>query len=415
MTQTGQEVSKKAMAATLAAAFLGWMFDGMEIGLFPLVARPALKELLGPSADISTWFSIVMAGFLVGAAAGGVIFGWLGDRIGRVKAMFWSIVVYAVFTGLGGLATASWQLAILRFMASLGMGGEWALGVALIMEVWPVKWRPMLAGLIGAASNIGFLLIALVGLALTQLLDYTGWRLLFFVAAGPALLAFLVILYVPESKRWQQAASSGPKNKVSDIFKGNIRRYAILGTLISTIILLGTWGSVQFIPAWADRLTEGKMPTAKAFAQIASALGAIVAAFLAPMVAHWTNRRNTYFLLCLTSLLACQYLFRWSGLGYGNLFLVWVFIVGGLTASFYGFLPLYLPELFPTRIRATAQGFAYNAGRILAAMGVLGSGQILKLFREDYAQMCAVISLIYVAGLVLIWFCPETKGRPLPE
>jgi MFS family permease len=92
-----------------------------------------------------------------------------------------------------------------------------------------------------------------------------------------------------------------------------------------------------------------------------------------------------------------------------------VFIVGGLTASFYGFLPLYLPELFPTRIRATAQGFAYNAGRLLAAMGVLGSGQILKFFHEDYAQMCAVISLIYVAGLILISFLPETKGRPLPE
>lgn len=239
--------------------------------------------------------------------------------------------------------------------------------------------------------------------------------MLFFVAAAPALLAFLVILYVPESKRWQQAASSGPKNKISDIFQPNIRRNAILGTLISMIVLLGTWGSVQFIPAWADRLTHSDMPTAKAWAQIASAIGAIVVAFIAPIVANVTNRRNTYFLLCLTSLLACQYLFRWSGLEYGNLFLVWVLIVGGLTASFYGFLPLYLPELFPTRIRATAQGFAYNAGRILSAIGVLGSGQILKVFREDYAQMCAIISLIYIAGLILIWFCPETKGRPLPE
>jgi MFS transporter, SHS family, sialic acid transporter len=415
MTQTGQEISKKAMAATLAAAFLGWMFDGMELGLFPLVARPALKELLGPDIPIGTWFSIVMSCFLVGAAIGGVVFGWLGDRIGRVKAMFWSIVVYAGFTGLCGFSAALWQLAILRFIASLGMGGEWALGVALIMEVWPVKWRPMLAGLIGAASNIGFLLIALVGLALTQWLHYTGWRLLFFVASAPAFLAFLVILYVPESKRWQQAAGSAPKNKVGDIFKGGVGRYAVLGALISTVVLLGTWGSVQWIPAWADKLTQGDMPTAKACAQIASALGAIVAAFLAPLVAHWTNRRTTYFLLCLTSLLSCLYLFGWSGLGFGTPFLIWVFVVGGLTASFYGFLPLYLPELFPTRIRATAQGFAYNTGRILAAAGTLGSGQVLNYFNENYAQMCAVISLVYVIGLILIWFCPETKGRPLPE
>jgi MFS transporter, SHS family, sialic acid transporter len=414
MTQTGQEVSRKALAATLAAAFLGWMFDGMEMGLFPLIARPALKELLGLE-QIGTWFSIIMAGFLVGAAAGGLLFGWLGDRIGRVRAMFWSITVYAAFTGLCGFATAAWQLATLRFFASLGMGGEWALGVALIMEVWPVKWRPMLAGLIGAASNVGFLLIALIGLVLTKVLDYTGWRLLFFVASAPAFLAFLVILYVPESKRWQHAAGSGPKNKITDIFRGGIGRYALFGALISTIPLLVTWGSAQWIPAWADKLTHSTLPTARAWAQIFSALGAIVAAFIAPLLAHWTHRRTTYFLLCLTSLLSCQFLFRWSGLNYGGSYLLWVFIVGGLTASFYGFLPLYLPELFPTRLRATAQGFAYNMGRILAAGGALASGQILNYYQEDYARMCSVISLVYILGLILIWFCPETKGRPLPE
>src|SRR5258708_16310719 len=162
----------------LAAALLGWMFDGLEQGLFPLVARPALLDLLG-SADegkIGLWFSVATAGFLVGAATGGVLFGWLGDRIGRVRAMTLTVLTYAMFSGLCGLATAAWQIAVLRFCSALGMGGEWSLGVALVMEIWPEKSRALLAGLIGAAANVGFLLIALVGLGLTTILgQMRGW------------------------------------------------------------------------------------------------------------------------------------------------------------------------------------------------------------------------------------------------
>src|SRR5947209_89393 len=195
----------------LAAALLGWMFDGLEQGLFPLVARPALRDLLGSSAEgrIGVWFSVATAGFLVGAATGGVLFGWLGDRIGRVRAMMLTVLTYAVFSGLCGLATAPWQIAVLRFCSALGMGGEWSLGVALVMEIWPEKSRALLAGLIGAAANVGFLLIAVVGLGLTTLLQETqgwlsaiglpeswvhtlvannGWRLLMLFGAAPALL-----------------------------------------------------------------------------------------------------------------------------------------------------------------------------------------------------------------------------------
>src|SRR5215813_3546435 len=208
----------------LVAALLGWMFDGLEMGLFPLVARPALKELLGDAADtsIGTWMSIVIAVFLVGAAAGGILFGWLGDRIGRVRAMVWSVLTYAVFSGLCGFATDPWHLAVLRFTASLGMGGEWSLGVALVMEIWPSGSRPLLAGLIGAAANLGYLVIAAVGLGLTHFVDslagglralgltedgvswwigkeHSGWRLLMLLGASPALLTFFIRLFVPES------------------------------------------------------------------------------------------------------------------------------------------------------------------------------------------------------------------------
>jgi MFS family permease len=417
----------------LLAAFLGWMFDGVEQGLFGLTTRPALTEMLGPAAKdhIGTGTAVLVAVFLVGAALGGVAFGWLGDRIGRVRAMVWSVATYSLFSGACAFVAAPWQLALLRFGSSLGMGGEWALGVALIMEVWPGRWRPLLAGLIGVAANAGFLLIALLGLGLTRfvgrvgnamrsvhvpehwvqkLLANSGWRMLFVLGALPTVLTFLIRIFVPESERWRHAAAAAPPNRVADIFRGGLARVTLLGTSLAAIALLGTWGSVQWVPLWANRM-GGAVPMFKA--QMALGLGAMTACILAAPFAQLTNRRVSYFLLCAGSLASCAYLFR-ANLPYGWSFLAWVFIAGGFSASFYAWLPLYLPELFPTRVRATAQGFAYNAGRIFAAAGTFASGSLLNAFHEDYARMCSWISLIYVAGLVVIWFCPETKGRPLP-
>jgi MFS family permease len=193
----------------LTAALLGWMFDGFEMGLFPLIGGPALNDLLGPSsaAQATQWFGAIIAVFLVGAATGGVFFGWLGDRIGRVRAMALSIFTYAIFTGLCGFATEAWHIAALRFIASLGMGGEWSLGVALVNEIWPNKSRALLAGLIGAAANLGFLMVGLLSIGLhrfiggveslllgigmptamvERLLANSGWRFLMISGALPA-------------------------------------------------------------------------------------------------------------------------------------------------------------------------------------------------------------------------------------
>jgi MFS family permease len=423
----------------LLAAFLGWMFDGLEMGLFPLVARPALQELMGSEAsrNIGTWMSVVIAVFLVGAAAGGILFGWLGDRIGRVRAMVWSVLTYAIFSGLCGFATEPWQLALLRFTAALGMGGEWSLGVALVMEIWPSSSRPMLAGLIGAAANLGMLVIALVGLGLTHFVDalaggaraiglpadwvswwigkdHSGWRLLMLLGAAPALLTFFIRLFVPESERWREAVRSAPKASIFELFQPRLARLTALATCLGAIALLGTWGSVQWIPAWADKMAGGKEPAARAWTQIALSSGAVLGTVLAAQAAEWFSRRKAYFALSLLSLAACAYFFR-AHAEYGERFLWTAVLVGGLTASFYGWLPLYLPEIFPTRVRATGQGFAFNFGRVLAAVGTLGSGQLVNYFKEDYGRMCSVISLVYILGLGAIWFCPETKGRPLPE
>ncbi len=171
----------RAQWLVLAAAFFGWMFDGVEIGLFPLVARPALQELLGDmgDAEVGRWNGVIVACFLLGAAAGGLVFGWLGDRIGRVRAMILSILTYSLFTGAGAFAQQAWHLGLFRFIASLGMGGEWAVAVALVVECWPERHRPKLAGAIGAAANFGFLFIGTVAYVVPVM--HGSWRWLMLV------------------------------------------------------------------------------------------------------------------------------------------------------------------------------------------------------------------------------------------
>jgi len=500
MQQPPPALSGRGRWLALTAALLGWMFDGLEMGLFPLVARPALKDLLGTTDDalIGRWFAIITAMFLIGAATGGVLFGWLGDRIGRVRAMTLSVFTYAVFSGACGLATEAWHVAVLRFVASLGMGGEWALGVALVMEIWPNKSRAWLAGIIGSSANFGYMIIAVVGLGLNALSEdlgrflisigfspetkeilvrNSGWRILMLFGALPALLTFFIRLFVPESHRWEQANEKGATSywEARDLlgvligavaalgmialwafdlpwivriggtlvalvivavgYLHPIRRYLqrsnarhpqgaqktrattrrlLLAAGLSGVALLGTWGSTQWAPVWVDQMTGGTNPDAKAYTQIVSAIGAVIGGILASLAGERFGRRPTYAVLCLASMAAVFGLFRLN-IEFGTTLLVWVFVVGGFTASFYGWIPLYLPELFATRMRATGQGFGFNFGRVLAAIGVLQLPVIMKQFDVSYAQACPILSLVYIVGFVLIWFAPETKGKPLPE
>jgi MFS family permease len=471
--------------------------------------------------------------FLVGAATGGVLFGWLGDRVGRVWAMSLSIFTYAIFTGLCGFATAAWQIAVLRFIASLGMGGEWALGVALVTELWPDKSRAMLAGLIGAAANVGFLLVGLLSLVLLNfiqgvgslllrvgmgeatvdaLLSGDGWRLLMIAGALPALLIFFIRLFVPESHKWEaersrgatshwashdllgvligalsalaviiawsplfsqlvgaQLANGGGAPVVPDwarharsaitviglivailgyiypvvrylaraetagqLKPGDRSRYIrrmLLGASLAGVALLGTWGSLQWAPKWSIALSqqlpaEGAPYYAKEYTQIAMAAGAIVGTFLAALLGGWLGRRITYFGLCVASFVSLVYMYQSNDV-YGAKLLVSAFLAGGITAAFYGWFPLYLPELFPTSIRATSQGFAYNFGRVLAAVGSLQTATLMAYFSRGIAPdrvdvealpfAGSVLAGIYVIGLFIIWLGPETKGKPLPE
>ncbi len=409
--------STQARHRALLAAFLGWMFDGMEMGIFPLVARPALRAMGAahgaPEGYVQTWMGIVTAFFLLGAAVGGVLFGWLGDRVGRVKAMTWSILAYSLFTGLCYFAAEPWHLAVLRFVAALGMGGEWALGVALVMETWPEGKRPWLAGAIGAAANIGYVIIAVIGMRWPIRED--SWRWVMMIGAAPAALTFFIRLFVPESEKWAASVQRAPdRSPVREVFRPPLLGRTLLAIVFASIPLMVTWGIVQWIPLWAEKLTGGADPLVKARAQLASAGGAVIGSLLAPVLGGAIGRRPAYALLCAASLAAGTWLFR--GLhAVDGVFLLATFLVGACTASFYGWLPLYLPELFPTRARATGQGLAFNFGRVFAAVGAWQMPALMAFFGGSYSQAGATLVLVYLAGAALIWLAPETKDRPLPD
>lgn len=564
------EVSPAAAATNfgawmaLIAALLGWMFDGAEMGIFAMVGRAAIQDLLGFGSQVDAdqekqvgfLFGVVLAIFLVGAATGGVLFGWLGDRLGRVRAMSLSVLTYALFTGFCGLAQSPLQLGVLRFIASLGMGGEWSLGVALVMEVWPNRSRALMAGLIGASANAGYLLVGIIGIGLNSILKQSeswmanlglsnsmvtmlvankGWRLMMLLGTLPALLTFFFRIFVPESSKWEQEKGRGGTSNwmtidlvgvlvgamgpalivwvctdkrfpvylkvigtvlglviatagyVYPVLRflqrtysaspdaanktGHTIRRMLLAACISGVALIGTWGSTQWSMTWAAQLTdsakvaaeiqaakvaaeanansevpikkvevpiklwvESSSPSLNAFreamwknpreyTQICTAIGAIIGTILAAMLGDWIGRRIAYCLLCLTSLASVIWFYQFHA-KFNEEFLFASFVLGTFTASFYGWLPLYLPELFTTKVRATGQGFGFNYGRILAAIAGLQVGSLLPLLANfktfanvegGYPVACSFVSSVYLIGMALIWLAPETRGQPLPE
>jgi MFS family permease len=307
------------------------------MGLFPIVARPALRSMHHASGGVDSfvgmWMGNITALFLLGAASGGLVFGWLGDRIGRVRAMALSILMYSLFTGLGYFAQEPWHLGLFRFLAALGMGGEWSLGVALVMEYWPDKWRPLLAGVIGAASNVGFLFVAIIGNTISVTPE--SWRWMWLVGVLPAFLVFVILLFVPESERWKATTLQGPSSPLREVLSKPYLRNTVLGIVFASIALIGTWGSVQWIPVWVDQMVGPSMPRAKAVISMVSALGAITGCLVGPLLGGKIGRRPAFFCLCLASLATCGFLYR-GGLSYGLTFQIMVYLAGTATAAFYG-------------------------------------------------------------------------------
>lgn len=410
-TLTTSQTRSNGKYAVLISALLGWMFDGFEMGIFPLIARPALQDLLQTSNDVEIgfWMGNITALFLVGAALGGLVFGWLGDRWGRVKSLSTAILIYSFFTAFCAFATHPWQIGAFRFIAALGMGGEWALGVALVMEWWPNHMRPLLAGAIGCIINVGF---ALIPMTVLFGLKLTNWRTVMLAGVVPALLTFFIRFFVPESEKWVSSVKA--KNPLQTLFSKDYRSSVLTAICLASVALIGTWSAVHWIPLWADQMTKGTFPQAKAYVQIAYALGAFIGAFFAPLATYFIARKPLFFLLCLSSLASCSYLFNWVT-AFGPLFLMLVSLIGCATGSLYGWLALYLPELFPTHIRATGQGLCFNFGRIFAAVGALATGQLLSLYQGSYSAAGAAMCMIYALGMIVIFFAPKTDGLELKD
>ena len=422
------------MQMTLLAGFLGWMMDGYEQAIFPLLASPALKSMVpaelvaaGPAAVnawVGGWMGWITASFLVGAAFGGAAFGWLGDRIGRVRAMSLSILFYSIFSGVCYFAQDPTHLMGARFLAALGMGGEWALGVALVMEAWPERHRSKMAAAIGMAANFGMVLVGCVAIAYPASAD--SWRIHFLIGASPAIITLLIRFFVPESEKWKRAAEKDAvapqRSTLGEVFGAEFLRSTVGGILMVSVVFVGTWGAVQWIPLWITELAGPKVPQAKAYAMVIVSLGACVGTVLAPLCLARLPRRLGYQLLCVLAVASTAWIYRtpatWDGqllFGVFPAFLALKIFVLGMTATaFFGFMPLYLPELFPTRVRATGQGICYNTGRLVAVPFVLLSGKLVETL-GGYQHAAAAITLVYLAGLGIAYLGRETSGQALQD
>jgi predicted MFS family arabinose efflux permease len=409
------ELSRAARAAVLAAAFLGLMFDGIELGLMPVASRSVSQGLLGTDyteALGGKWFAWFTAALMLGAAIGGTYLGNLGDRIGRARAMGVSIVFYSIFAGMGAFVTSSDQMLALRFLVGLGVGGMWPNGVALVAECWPNASRPTVAGVLGAGINVGIL--ALSQLVRVHPITPDAWRWIFQLAAIPAVLGILVLALLPESPKWLAArgATKKPSVPIRRMFQGELLPLTCLGIVLASVPLVGAWAGSKWMIPWADHVGGTEHPGYEATTQGCWAIGATIGSFLGAPLAAWIGRRLSYFLISLGATVLTLSMFLLTA-PLEDSFLKIVFAQGLVATLFFGWLPLYLPELFPVEVRATGAGLSMNIGRFVTAGGVLGAGWLFVHFKGSYPAIGAACGLIYALGMLVAFWAPNTEGKEL--
>lgn len=428
----------------LVVAALGWLFDCLDQQLFNAARVPAMRDLLQTTnmGKVTEFGGYATSVFLMGWAAGGLIFGYLGDRIGRAKTMMLTILVYSIFTGLSAFSKGFWDFAFYRFLTGLGVGGEFAVGVALVAEVMPDKARPHALGLLQALSTVGNTMAALVSMAVGYfeqsgaLSHSSGWRAMFLVGAVPALLALVIRRRLKEPEKWQQAAAErrGQLGSYRELFgHSRWRRNAIIGFLLAFVGVVGLWGILFFsldlirfvlraslvAEGVPPALIGGKLGVWIGVTLIMMNIGAFFGLYSYSHVTQRIGRRPAFaiaFILAMVSTAA------------GFLFLndrtdiFWLIPIMGFCqfALFSGYA-IYFPELFPTRLRSTGVSFCYNVGRFVAALGpiVLGllTSKVFNGFPEPWPLRYAGLTMcaVFLIGLVTLPFAPETRGQPLPE
>ncbi|MGZ7081179.1 MAG: MFS transporter [Thermoanaerobaculia bacterium] len=388
----------------LFAAQIGWMLDAMDFLLFTFAVLPIQKEFALSSATMGALSSVA----LIASAIGGIAFGRIADRIGRVRAMTFSILLYSGATA--GLATshALWQLVMWRVLVGLGMGGEWSCGSVLVAETWPAEHRGKAMGIMQSGWAIGGMLAA----ALSALfLERAGWRVLFLIGALPAVAAFIIRRNVEEPPLWRDRERQ--PTRWSEMFDAAFRRRTIIATFLASSVLIALWGVITWLPAFLATAVEkggaGLTLTKSASWLIAVQIGAFFGYISFGWIADRIGRRPAFTIFMIAATIVVPVF------AFGARSTITLLLIGPLVGYFaYGYFSMFgamLAELYPTRIRASAQGFCYNTGRLASAAAPYAIGAAAQ--SHGLGTAIAIDALFFAVGGVLVWLLPETKGAEL--
>jgi MFS family permease len=411
--QAGSPSSTKA----LIAAWLGWAFDGLDGYLYIILAVPLVTRLLTEKnggvapdpSDVAWKAAIIQATFLVGWAVGGAVFGRIGDRLGRARTLTLTVLTYALFTGAVYFATDWWHLLIFRFIAALGIGGEWAAGSALVSETLHSKHRAWASATLQSGYIIGCIAASFVASWMSHLDPRTP----FLVGILPALLTLWIRSAVPEPENWVKAVSQSAAPRLRELFSGQLARITILLTLLTSIALTTAWAFLFFGPQLIQKLGRAagmEKPETQILVSRISIIYLTVnifANYFATYLARFIGYRWAFFLLMLASLGTFLLAFH-SPPSLDNVTLLYC-LVAFFALGLFGLFPLYIPPLFPVLVRTLGAGFTYNVGRLVSAAGTL-----LALVAGDSLGTAGGVShalwwigLLFIPGMVVCLFLPE--------
>jgi MFS family permease len=421
---------------TLIAANLGWLFDGFETYALFLTVAPAMRALLDPSQfkEIPVYAGTTVAITLLGWGIGGLGGGILADYIGRKRTMIYAILAYSILTGLTALAFDWVSFALLRFFVGMAIGSEWATGSSMMAELWPQNARGKGAGLMQCGLGLGFFLASFVWLEVGGL-GPQAWRWMFVIGILPALLTLWIRRSIKESPAWQEvdaqrrlardrrqngaALAAGDRAltrfTIADLFADpETRRRTVLVFLMSLATTLAWWGISSWVPPYiASIAAKAGLPPQQwaSYAGMAYNIGAILGYVSFGFLADGFGRKPMTMLYYAAAFALTPALFLWTQ--DLHLLLFAAAANGFFTLGQYCWMPVWLPELFPTRSRATGIAFAFNAPRLIAFLGPLFAGSLIVTF-GGYSRTAMFMSCIYVLGFCVAPLLPETRGRPLP-
>lgn len=412
------------------------MFDGYETYGLVLVMGPAVHQLLPPERlpRAPVYIGGLLAATMIGWAAGGVTAGIAADYLGRRRTLMLSILCYAVFTGLAAMSWGYWSLLTFRFLTGLGLGAEWGPGAAIVAEFWPPASRGRAGGALHAAYGVGLLVASGIWVLLSPL-GQSSWRYMFLIGILPAFLLLYVRRCVDEPAIWiaasrdrreaqerLQMGRGSPQDRelaqftISRIlFDPELRRRVGLLLLMSLSTVVGWWSASTWIPEFANELTkhaESQVRLSSSMVGLMFAVGSIAGFLSLGFLADMLGRKPTIWLYYLGALVfsLCYFLL----IRQRNAVLIMAGANGFFSSGQFAWMTIYLPELFPTRIRGTAMSLVFDSSRSIAGLGPLLAGWLVSLF-GGIGTAAAVMSLIYIVGLVVTPFAgQETKGQPLP-